>query len=158
MCILLKEMSPAERNYDFDDQELLAVKLALGGGRQGAIPYPHRQTEPGVPMNSQAAEHTWWAFTRFHITLSYRPGYKNIKADALSHNHNLEEVPIQSAPIILPSDIFAPVLWDIDMDIHQALEREPAPATCPPERIYVPMELRHHWTPRYPLHYAITLR
>ncbi|XP_045076957.1 uncharacterized protein LOC121570268 [Coregonus clupeaformis] len=27
---------------------------------------------------------------------------------------------------------------DVDVDIHQALEREPAPATCPPERTYVP--------------------
>jgi hypothetical protein len=34
--------------------------------------------------------------------------------------------------------IVSPVFWDVGVDIRQALEREPAPATCPPECIYIP--------------------
>jgi hypothetical protein len=31
------------------------------------------------------------------------------------------------------------MFWDIDVDIHQALEKEPTPAIYPPEHIYIPM-------------------
>ena len=48
-----------------------------------------------------------------------------------------------SAPIISPPRVVAPVLWDVDVDIRQALERELAPATCPPECTYVPTGIRN---------------
>ena len=86
-----------------------------------------------------------WAlfFTRFNFTLSYRPGSKNIKADALFRLHDSGEVPILSAPIIPPSWIVAHVLWNVDVDICQALQWEHAPATCPPERTYIPTGVRN---------------
>ncbi|KAK6324556.1 hypothetical protein J4Q44_G00038980, partial [Coregonus suidteri] len=84
-----------------------------------------------------------WAlfFTRFNFTLSYHPGSNNIKADALSRLHDSGEVPVLSAPIIPPLRIVTPVLWEVDADIRQALERELAPTICPPARTYIPTEV-----------------
>lgn len=42
----------------------------------------------------------------------------------------------------MPSRVVASVLWDVDVDICQALEREPAHDTCPPECTYVPTGIR----------------
>ena len=74
----------------------------------------------------------------FDFTLTYCPGLKNTKANALSRLYNSGEVPVLTATIIPPSRVIAPVLWDVDVDFRQALEREPAPATCPAERTYIP--------------------
>jgi hypothetical protein len=77
---------------------------------------------------------------RFHTDITSR--LKNIKADALSHLYNSGEVPVLSTPIILPSRVVTPVFWDVDVDIRQDLVREPAPATCLPERTYIPRGIR----------------
>ncbi|XP_038834959.1 transmembrane protein 178A isoform X2 [Salvelinus namaycush] len=52
------------------------------------------------------------------------------------------EVPVQRAPIIPSCCVVGPVVWDVDVDIRQALEREPAPWNCPPARIYVPTGIK----------------
>ncbi|XP_058606801.1 uncharacterized protein LOC131524077 [Onychostoma macrolepis] len=87
-------LSPAERNYDVGNRELLAVRLALGEWRHwlegAAEPFlvwtDHKNLEyirSAKRLNSRQAR---WAlfFDRFRFTLSYRPGSKNIKPDALS--------------------------------------------------------------------------
>ncbi|KAI7806903.1 Pol polyprotein [Triplophysa rosa] len=87
-------LSPAERNYDIGNRELLAVRFALGEWRhwlEGATqPFlvwtDHRNLEyvrSAKRLNSRQAR---WAlfFGRFCFTLSYRPGSKNTKPDALS--------------------------------------------------------------------------
>ncbi|XP_045543426.1 uncharacterized protein isoform X1 [Salmo salar] len=83
-----------------------------------------------------------WAlfFTRLDFTLTQVK--KNTKADALSSLYNSGEGPVQNAPIIPSSRVVAPVVWIVFVDIRQALERDPAPTNCPPERIYVPMAIR----------------
>ena len=88
-------LSPAERNYDIGNKELLAVKLAIEEWRQwleGArVPFlvwtDHKNLEylhSAKRLNSRQAR---WAlfFSRFDFHLAYRPGSKNIKPDALSH-------------------------------------------------------------------------
>ncbi|KAI3374617.1 hypothetical protein L3Q82_021191 [Scortum barcoo] len=55
-----RRLSPAERNYDIGNRELLAVKLALEEWRH------------------------WLEGSKFNFTLSYRPGSRNVKPDALS--------------------------------------------------------------------------
>ena len=42
----------------------------------------------------------------------------------------------------VPSRFASPVVWDVNVDIRQALKRERAPTTCPPERIYIPTGIR----------------
>ena len=50
-------------------------------------------------------------FARFQFMLSYRPGSRNVKADALSRLYDAEEREGEKTPIIPPSRIIAPVMW-----------------------------------------------
>ena len=77
-------------------------------------------------------------FTRFVFTLSYRPGSQNVKADALSRLYDTEVQPMDQTPILPASCLVAPVVWELDRDIEQALCTEPAPLQCPVGRQYVP--------------------
>ncbi len=81
-------------------------------------------------------------FSRFDFKVTYRPGSKNGKADALSRQ--FDHLPISNtAETILPSTIIlAPVEWDIMTEISEALISDPAPVECPPDRTYVPPALR----------------
>jgi len=56
-----------------------------------------------------------WAlfFTHFDFTVSYRPGSKNCKADALSRLQR-DSLPERILP---PAMIISPILWDIDEQI-----------------------------------------
>jgi hypothetical protein len=81
-------------------------------------------------------------FTRFVFTLSYRPGSQNLKADALSRLLDTEERPMYPTPILPASCLVAPVVWELDTDIEQALRTEPAPLQCPAGRLYVPSAVR----------------
>ncbi|KAF7642148.1 hypothetical protein LDENG_00263700 [Lucifuga dentata] len=90
-------LSPTERNYDIGNQKLLAVKLALEewrhwleGAEQPFIVWTgHKNLEyikTAKRLNSRQAR---WAlfFGRFNFTISYQPGSKNGKPDALSRAH-----------------------------------------------------------------------
>ncbi len=87
-------LTPTERNYDIGNRELLAVKLALEEWRHwldgAGFPFifwtDHKNLEyirTAKRINSRQAR---WAlfFVRFRFTISYRPGSKNGKPDALS--------------------------------------------------------------------------
>ena len=110
-----KKLSPAERNYDVRNRELLAVKLALEEWRHwlaGAeTPFvvwtDHKNLayiQTAKRLNSRQA---WWAlfFGRFNNTLTYCPGSKNIKPDALSRQFG----PVEEVPATLSSPV--PVWW-----------------------------------------------
>ncbi len=107
-------LSPAERNYDIGNRELLAVKLALeewrhwleGSGKPFIVWTDHKNLEyirSAKRLNSRQAR---WAlfFGRFHFSISYRPGSKNIKPDALSRIFDQSERPL-SPELILPKKI-----------------------------------------------------
>ncbi|KAI2659363.1 Transposon Tf2-8 polyprotein [Labeo rohita] len=109
------KLSPAEQNYDVGNRELLAIKLALEEWRH------------------------WLEGARHPIT--YRPGSKNIPADALSRLSSPE--PSTDLEPIIPSHLFvSPIIWDINQDIRRATLQEPAPPDCPEGKIYVPGSLR----------------
>lgn len=89
-----KRLSPAEQNYDVGNRELLAVKLALeewrhwleGADQPFIVWTDHKNLayiQTAKRLNSRQAH---WAlfFGRFHCTLTYRPGSRNIKPDSLS--------------------------------------------------------------------------
>ncbi|KAG1953646.1 retrotransposable element [Pimephales promelas] len=104
-----RKLSPAERNYDVGNRELLAMKLALeewhhwleGAAEPFIILTDHKNLEylrSAKRLNPRQAR---WAlfFNRFNFTVTYRPGTKNTKADALSRqseetaqNHNPENI------------------------------------------------------------------
>ncbi|KAL1274090.1 hypothetical protein QQF64_026904 [Cirrhinus molitorella] len=148
-----RKLSTAERNYDVGNRELLAMKLALEEWRhwlEGAThPFivltDHKNLEylrSAKRLNPRQAR---WAlfFTRFQFTVSYRPGTKNTKADALSRQDELSVKP-EAQENILPNNLLlAPVLWDIITEITQFNQHNPPPADCPPDSLFVPEPLRN---------------
>ena len=113
-----KNLSPAERNYDVGDRELLAVVKALKAGRQwheGAkhpvlIWTAHRKLEYIREARRLNPWQARWAmcFTRFVFTLYYRPGSENVKADALSRLYDTEERSMDPTPILPASCLVVP--------------------------------------------------
>ncbi|KAK3534997.1 hypothetical protein QTP70_001954 [Hemibagrus guttatus] len=85
-----------------------------------------------------------WAlfFTRFQFTVSYRPGSKNGKADALSQQSEGAGNPGQPELILPATALLAPVWWDLLGEIRRAHAEEPPPADCPPHRLFVPFQFR----------------
>ena len=93
-----RRLSPAERNYAVGDRELLALKLALEEWRhllEGAtVPFlmwtGHRNLEYLRTAKHFNPRQTCWSllFNHFNFTLSYRPGSRNVKPDALSQLHS----------------------------------------------------------------------
>ncbi|KAK3539334.1 hypothetical protein QTP70_001208 [Hemibagrus guttatus] len=92
-------------------------------------------------LNPQQAR---WAifFTRFAFTVTYRPGSKNGKADALSRQFEADNEPAQPDVILPATAILAPVQWNLVEEIRRAHTDEPPPAGCPPTKIFVPLHFR----------------
>ncbi|KAL0204491.1 hypothetical protein M9458_002509, partial [Cirrhinus mrigala] len=141
------KLSPAERNYDVGNRELLAIKLALGEWRhwlEGAkhpfiILTDHRNLEyirSARVLNHRQARWSLF-FTRFHFEITYRPGSQNTKADALSRIHEPDHTPTPPETILPASVILAPVTWDI-----MGHAQDPPPVDCPTNLTYVPVHLR----------------
>lgn len=86
-------LSPVEHNYDVGNHELLAIQLALGewchwleGAAHPFIVWTdHHNLEYIRSAKRLNARQARWAlfFARFNFTISYRPGSKNTKPDAL---------------------------------------------------------------------------
>ncbi|KAL0177063.1 hypothetical protein M9458_025957 [Cirrhinus mrigala] len=92
-------------------------------------------------------------FTRFDFRVTYRPGSKNTKADALSRQFESSTAPSDPEPIIAPSLILGPIQWDIMTEITEAQDNKPPPPECPPERTYIPRALRQcvmQWVHNFP--------
>ncbi|KAL0150908.1 hypothetical protein M9458_053827 [Cirrhinus mrigala] len=146
------KLSPAERNYDVGNRELLAIKLALeewrhwleGSKHPFTVLTDHRNLEylrSAKVLNHRQARWSLF-FTRFQFQVSYRPGTQNTKADALSRIYEPGQ-PIASSESILPTTmIVAPVSWDIMTEIAEAQVQDPSPANCPADLTYVPLCLR----------------
>ncbi len=151
-AFLSHRLSPAERNYDIGNRELLAVKLALEEWRHwlegSGVPFivwtDHKNLEyikTAKRLNSRQAR---WAlfFGRFDFTLSYRPGSKNIKPDSLSRIFDRTER-LSTPECILPETLFVSTLtWEVESRVKAALEGVTPPARCPPNRLFVPEGLQ----------------
>ncbi len=120
-CAFSKKLSPAERNYDIGNRELLAIKLALEEWRhwlEGAThPFlvltDHKNLEYLQDAKRLNPRQARWAlfFTRFNFKISYHPGPRNVKADALSRIQATEET-LEEPEGILPADIItSPIVW-----------------------------------------------
>uniref|UniRef100_A0A6Q2Y968 Gypsy retrotransposon integrase-like protein 1 n=1 Tax=Esox lucius TaxID=8010 RepID=A0A6Q2Y968_ESOLU len=147
-----KKLTPAQRNYDVGNRELLAIKLALEEWRhwlEGALhPFlvltDHRNLEYLQSAKRLNPRQARWSlfFNRFRFSVSYVPGKKNAKADSLSRLFEQPTCPL-SPETILPSTCrVGPIRWDIQDTIEEALLTDPAPPTCPPGKIYVPAAVR----------------
>lgn len=115
------KFSPAERNYNVGDWELLA-KVALEEGKyllEGAthpvlIYTDHKNLEYLRSPRRLKPRQARWAlfFSRFFFHITYRPGSKNIKPDTLSRMY--EDPKDLSVPdTILPAGNFLLLQTDL---------------------------------------------
>uniref|UniRef100_A0A3P9MH64 Gypsy retrotransposon integrase-like protein 1 n=2 Tax=Oryzias latipes TaxID=8090 RepID=A0A3P9MH64_ORYLA len=146
-----RKLSPTEQNYDVGNRELLAIKLALdewrhwleGAEQQFIIWTDHKNLaylRGARRLNSRQAR---WClfFDRFNFVISYRPGSRNVKPDALSRIHSITEDRTEST--ILPSSCFVGnITWEIETKVQQAQNEIPAGAAAPSGTLYVPDSLR----------------
>ncbi len=147
-----RRLSPAERNYDIGNRELLAVKLALEEWRQwleGAkhpflIWTDHRNLTYIREAKRLSSRQARWAlfFNRFDFTLSYRPGSKNSKPDALSRQFEPPEVEGKPESILPSSRVVASIQWGIETAVKKAQQQHPDPGNGPPGRLFVPKSMR----------------
>lgn len=81
-------------------------------------------------LNSRQAR---WAlfFGWFNFTLTYRPGSRNVKPDALSRQHFTGDP-------ILPSSCVVGASWEIESLVKEAQQTQPDPGNSPPNRLFVP--------------------
>nr|XP_054599305.1 uncharacterized protein LOC129163965 [Nothobranchius furzeri] len=161
-----RRLSPAEQNYDVGDRELLAIKLALEEWRhwlEGAehpiiIWTDHKNLAYLKEAKRLNPRQSRWSlfFSRFRFLISYRPGSKNTKPDALSRLYSPDKDP-ELTPILPPSCIVGAVAWDITRKVQEAQQTDPDPGTGPPQKLYVPTRVRGdliHWahTAKFSIH------
>uniref|UniRef100_A0A8C1RNS1 Gypsy retrotransposon integrase-like protein 1 n=1 Tax=Cyprinus carpio TaxID=7962 RepID=A0A8C1RNS1_CYPCA len=146
-----RKLNPAEVNYDIGNRELLAIKLALEEWRhwlEGAkhpflVLTDHKNLEYLRVANRLNPRQARWAlfFTRFHFTISYPPGAKNVKADALSRCHAPEEN-LEEPETILPEKvIISPITWSAET-LPPSDPATNTPPGCPPGHQYIPRTRR----------------
>uniref|UniRef100_A0A146SAR5 Gypsy retrotransposon integrase-like protein 1 n=1 Tax=Fundulus heteroclitus TaxID=8078 RepID=A0A146SAR5_FUNHE len=148
-----RKLSSAEQNYDVGNRELLAVKLALEEWRhmlEGAkLPFlvwtDHKNLEYLKTAKRLNPRQARWAlfFDRFNFSLSYRPGSKNVKPDALSRMFESEESNDQASEFILPDSVRCAVTrLDLEREVRDSLGNVHIPDACPRNRLFVPNSLR----------------
>lgn len=153
-----RHLSPAEQNYDVGDRELLAIKLTLkewrhcleGTTQPFVVWTDHKNLaylQSAKRFNTRQAR---WAlfFTRFHFTITYRPGSRNVKADALSRQFSALDKRTVPAPILPATCTVGAIAWEIEEIIRNAQETEPDPGGGLLHRLFVPQSVRSqvlHW-------------
>ncbi|KAG1934069.1 retrotransposable element [Pimephales promelas] len=145
-------LSSAERNYDVGNRELLAIRLALGEWRQwlegSSVPFvvwtDHRNLEYIRSAKRLNARQARWSlfFTRFDFSISYRPGSKNVKPDALSRLFGSSSSSSTREEIIPPGRVVGAAIWGIERQVKRALSHAVTPRDCPRGSLFVPVPTR----------------
>ncbi len=147
-----RKLSPAEQNYDIGNRELLAIKFALEEWRhwlEGAVhPFQvitdHRNLEYLQDVKRLNPRQARWAlfFTRFHFTVTYRPGTQNSRVVSLFRLSKPLQDTTAPKTILPPALFISPIEWSLNEDIRQATLTEPALPGGPEGKTYVPTSLR----------------
>lgn len=149
-----RKLTSSETNYDVGDRELLAVKLALEEWRhwlEGAkepfvVWTDHKNLQYLKSARRLNPRQARWAlfFSRFNFSLSYRPGSKNAKPDALSRLHESmkEGQEAKQEDYVLPTSVrLAVSKLELEQRIKEAHQQSPVPENCPKDRLFVPEHL-----------------
>ncbi|KAK3550602.1 hypothetical protein QTP70_000679 [Hemibagrus guttatus] len=147
-----RKLTDAERNYDVGNKELLGMKAATeewrhwleGSTHPFQVIMDHKNLEYIKSAKRLNPRQAHWSlfFTRFQFTVTYRPGSKNSKADALSRRHDHPQTDFKPESILPPSIIIVPVTWDLMDEIQREQQSEPMPPGGPPHKHYVPSNLQ----------------
>ncbi len=81
-------------------------------------------------------------FGRFNFTLSYRPGSKNVKPDALSRLFGAPEGELTAETILPEGMVVGALSWGIERRVEEAGRGVHVPEGCPAGRLLVPEALR----------------
>ena len=148
-----RKLSPAEKNYDVGNRELLAIHDALkewrhwleGSCQPFVVLSDHKNLTYLQSAKRLSPRQSRWAlfFTRFDFTISYKPGTENVRADALSRQFT-DSTSSSTDPetILPPSRFLGALVWEIEKEVTRALEGNPAPDGAPPDRLFVPSCVR----------------
>ncbi|CAJ0938679.1 unnamed protein product [Ranitomeya imitator] len=148
-----RKFSPAERNYDVGNRELLAMKWAFEEWRHWLEGAKHRVVvltdhknltylESAKRLNPRQARWSLF-FSRFDFVVSYLPGSKNVKADALSRSFVPDSPGLSEPAGILKEGV---ILSAISPDLRSLLRRYVAPVVPsidPPAPVLVEGELEY---------------
>ncbi|KAI2664272.1 Transposon Tf2-9 polyprotein [Labeo rohita] len=145
-------LSPAERYYDVGNRELLAIRLALCEWRHwlegAALPFlvwtDHRNLAYIRSAKRLNARQARWAlfFDWFNFTISFRPGSKNTKPDALSRQFESPDDPPPLESILPKGRVVGAVVWGIEQQVKRALSHVTIPHDCPEGKLFVPESVR----------------
>lgn len=136
-----RRLSPVEKNYDVGNRELLAVVLALQEWRLWleGVEHPfiiwtdHKNLAYLRSARRLNARQARWALFlgRFNFTLTYRPGFKNAKPDALSRQYSPGEGESAGESILPAPCVVGAVRWRVEREVQDALRDQPVPEGCP---------------------------
>ncbi|XP_057708757.1 uncharacterized protein tanc1b isoform X4 [Corythoichthys intestinalis] len=147
-----RRLTPAEANYDVGNRELLAIVQALQEWRhwlEGTeVPFQiltdHKNLQylrAAKRLNSRQAR---WALllTRFNYVITYRPGSRNGKPDALSRLHEPAGEEPSEEPVVPGNLIVGTLRWEVERLVEEALQGVKVPGGCPAGRLFVPVAQR----------------
>lgn len=114
-----RKLNAAQQNYDVGDRELLTMKAAFeewrhwleGSTHPFTVLTDHKNLEylrTAKRLNPRQAQWSLF-FTCFYFVVTYCPGSKNTKADALFRQYELDHSPQLSETILPPCLIVAPI-------------------------------------------------
>lgn len=150
-CVFFSQkLSDSERNYDIGNRELLAIILALKEWRHllegSQIPLiiltDHKNLAYLADVKRLSPRQARWSLflSRFNYFITYRPGSRNTKADALSRQFEDEEIPHSDPVPLIPSkNIIATVCMQVSSQLIERIQssQDSAPTSKPPDKLYV---------------------
>ena len=150
VAFLSRRFSPAEANYDVGNRELLAIHAALTEWRlwlEGTqhpilIWTDHKNLTYIRDAKRLGPRQARWAlfFSRFDFTLTYCPGSKNIRTDALSLLFPTETPNLSPAmdTILPPARVVGVVTFGVESAVTMAQRAQPDLGGWPPELPFRP--------------------
>lgn len=81
-------------------------------------------------------------FSRFNFSLSYRPGSRNAKPDALSRLYSSDQAPASPETILPSRCLVGAALLELEALVQEAQDHEPGPGNLPANCLFVPLSVR----------------
>lgn len=144
-----RRFTPTQRNYDIGNRELLALeewRPWLEGAKYLFLIWTNHRILNHIRVDKRlSSRQARWAlfFNRFNLILSYHPGSKNLKPDALSRQFEQPERESCPEPILPTSEVVAPFQWNIETAVKRAQQQQPDPNNGPIGHLFVPNHMHY---------------